>query len=150
MTSSLRHIALFVPDLRRAEEYYQAIFDMELIGREAQMDDGLWYTLPFDKSWADAQAAGIDLGMLALRKEDIVLALFSGDAPQGQVFAIGLSLAKEEIAGIRSRLPENTYIGSDRPDYLEFHDPYRIIWQLSAPGSVFRTAGNFAGRWLEL
>ena len=45
MNSSIRHIALFVPDLREAERYYQSIFDMELIGREAELADGLWYTL---------------------------------------------------------------------------------------------------------
>jgi catechol 2,3-dioxygenase-like lactoylglutathione lyase family enzyme len=49
MNSSIRHIALFVPDLRAAERYSQSIFDMELIGREAELADGLWYTLPFDK-----------------------------------------------------------------------------------------------------
>jgi hypothetical protein len=38
----------------------------------------------------------------------------------------------------------------DEPDGLEFRDPYKIIWQISVPGSVFRTAGDFAGRWLEL
>lgn len=68
--TGIRHIALVVPDLRAAEGYYQWVFDMELIGREAELDDGLWYTLPFDKGWDDAEAAGVALGMLALRKGD--------------------------------------------------------------------------------
>ena len=149
MHSSLRFIALAVPDLRAAEEYYQSLFDMELIGREAELEDGLWYTLPFDRSWDDAQAAGIELGMLALQKGDTVLALFSGDTPTGQVFAIGLSLPPEEIAGVRSRLPSGTQVKTDDPHRLEFRDPYQITWQVS-PGDDFRTAGDFAGRWLEL
>ena len=70
MNSSLRHIALFVPDLRTAEHCYQSIFDMELIGREAELADGLWYSLPFDKDWDEAEAAGIELGMVGLRKDD--------------------------------------------------------------------------------
>jgi len=49
MNCSVRHIALFVSDLRTAERYYQSVFDMELIGRESELADGLWYTLPFDK-----------------------------------------------------------------------------------------------------
>ncbi len=150
MASSLRHIALAVPDLREAEAYYQSVFGMELIGREAELEDGLWYTLPLDKGWDDARAAGIDLGMLTLRKGEIVLALFSGDAPQGQVFAIRLAMSPEEIAKIRSRLPSDAEVGMDEPDGLEFRDPYKIIWQLSVPGGGFRTAGDFAGRWLEL
>jgi hypothetical protein len=123
---------------------------MELIGREAELEDGLWYTLPLEKSWDDAEAAGIELGMLALRKDEIVLALFSGDAPQGQVFAIGLSMSAEEIAGVRARLPRDAEVITDEPESLAFRDPYRITWQISIPESSFRTAGDFAGRWLEL
>ena len=81
MASSMRHIALVVPDLREAEAYYQSLFGMELIGREAELEDGLGHTLPFDKGWDDARGVGIELGMLALRKGELVLALFSGDAP---------------------------------------------------------------------
>ena len=40
MNSSVRHIALFVPDLRAAEGYYQSVFDMELVGREAELTAG--------------------------------------------------------------------------------------------------------------
>jgi hypothetical protein len=32
---------------------------MELIGREAELDDNQWYTLPVGKSWEVAEAAGI-------------------------------------------------------------------------------------------
>ena len=74
MNCSLRHIALFVPDLRAAERYYRSVFDMELIGREAELEDGLWYTLPFDKGWDEAESAGIELGMVGLRKDEFALA----------------------------------------------------------------------------
>ena len=74
MNSSVLHTALFVPHLRRAESYYQLIFDMELIGREAELADGQWYTLPFDKAWEGADAAGIELGMVCLRTDDFGLA----------------------------------------------------------------------------
>jgi catechol 2,3-dioxygenase-like lactoylglutathione lyase family enzyme len=150
MTGTLRHIAVFVPDLRQAEAYYQSLFDLELIGREAELDDGLWYTLPFDKGWDVARAAGIELDMLALRKGEIVLALFSGDAPQGQVYAIGISLPAAEIARIRSRLPADAALQMDEPGSLGFRDPYQIIWQISVPGTAFRTTGENTGRWLEL
>jgi catechol 2,3-dioxygenase-like lactoylglutathione lyase family enzyme len=150
MNSSLRHIALFVPDLRTAEHYYQSIFDMELIGREAELADGLWYTLPFDKGWDEADAAGIKLDMLALRKDEFALAMFKGDAPAGQVNVIGLRMPIEEIARVRVRLPEDTQILEDKPDYLEFRDPYLITWQIMFPGSKFSTAGDFANRWLKL
>ena len=150
MKSSLRHIALVVPDLQAAEMYYQSLFGMELIGREAELADGLWYTLPFDQGWKEARAAGIELDMVALRKDDFVLALFEGSASQGQVFAIGLNSPQVEIAGIRSRLPADAEVEADESDSLVFRDAYQILWQVSVPGVEFRTAGDFAGRWLEI
>jgi len=146
----IRFIALFVPDLRAAEQYYQTLFDMELIGREALHEDGLWYTLPFDKGWDDAEAAGIKLDMLAVRKGEFVLALFPGDACVGQVYKLGITMPPGEIARIRGRLPKDTEVIEDEPHHLEFRDPYRITWEVSAPGTEFRTSGDFANRWLKL
>jgi len=150
MNISFRHIALVVPDLRAAEEYYQSIFDMELIGREAELEDRRWYTLPFDKGWDAAEAAGIELGMLALRKDQFVLALFKGDAPPGQVWFIGLKMPIEEIDRIRTRLPKDTRVSDSASDHLEFRDPYQIVWQISLPESEFRTSGHSANRWLQI
>jgi hypothetical protein len=150
MRSSISFIALFVADLRGAEHYYRTVFDMALVGREAELPDGLWYTLPPGKSWEDADAAGIKLGMLALRKDEFVLALFRGDAPTGQVNAIGLSMPLAQITGVRASLPEGTPVIEATPDHLEFIDPYQITWQISLPRTEFRTAGDFANRWLNL
>lgn len=148
--SSVRHIALFVPNLRSAEHYYKSVFGMTLIGREAELSDGLWYSLPFDKGWDEAESAGIELGMLALRQDEFVLALFKGDARPGQMYAIGLRLPAEEIARVRTRLPQEAQVSDDTPDSLEFRDPYQITWQISVPGREFRTSGDIADRWLQL
>jgi len=150
MDSSLRHIAIVLPDLRAAEQYYQTVFDMELIGREAELEDGLWHTLPFNKGWDEADAAGIKLGMSALRQDTFVLALFKGDAPAGQLFAVGLTMLREQIVNVHARLGDSSDVYASAPNYLEFRDPYRIIWQIATPGYTFRTAGDFANRWLRL
>jgi catechol 2,3-dioxygenase-like lactoylglutathione lyase family enzyme len=150
MKSSVRHVALIVPDLRAAEHYYQSIFAMELVGREAELADGQWYTLPFDKGWDEAEAAGIELGMLFLRKDDFGLGLFRGDGSAGQIYLIGLKMPMDEIASVRARLPQGTQVSKDASDSLEFRDPYQITWQIVLPGSKFRTAGVFANRWLKL
>lgn len=150
MNSSLRHIALFVPDLRAAEHYYRSIFDMELVGRESELADGEWYTLPFDMGWDEAEAAGIEVGMVFLRKDEFGLGLFRGDGSPGQIYLIGLKMPLEEIAKVRARLPEDTQISKDRPASLEFIDAYLITWQIVLPESDFRTPGDFANRWLKL
>ena len=150
MTGSIRHIALVVPDLPQAESYYQVLFDMELLGRETDQEDGLWYTVPRSKSWYEIDSAGIEIKMLALRKGDAVLALFSGPERTGQVFAIGLTMPQLELAGVRARLPAETTILMDLPTRLHFYDRYGIMWQLELPGEEFLMNGDAHGRWLEL
>ena len=145
---SLRHIALSVADVHAAEDYYRAVFGADLIGREAKLEDGLWYTLPPDKDWSAAEAAGVDLGMTALRKNRIVLALFAGHSPRERFLVIGLSFHAEEIAQIRSRVPNDAEIMVDGPDRLEFRDSHGIDWQISVPEIAFKTSGEIAGRWL--
>jgi catechol 2,3-dioxygenase-like lactoylglutathione lyase family enzyme len=147
MVNSVSHIALFVPDLQEAERFYKNLFDMELIGREIEKEDGLWYTLPFDKGWEDAKAGGIELDMTALKNGGFVLALFRGANPPGQVFAIGLSATKEEISAIHKRLAPDIKTEAFQPGRLEFVDPYHITWQIAVEPR-FRTAGDFADRWL--
>jgi catechol 2,3-dioxygenase-like lactoylglutathione lyase family enzyme len=149
MIQSVSHIALFVPDLQEAENYYKTLFTMELIGREIEQENDLWFTIPFDKGWEDANAAGVIIGMSALKKGELVLALFRGDKPLGQVFAIGLNATRDEIDNIYRKLSPEIQIYVHQPDRLEFVDPYHITWQI-AVDPVFRTAGDFADRWVNL
>ena len=149
MLTSVSHIALFVPDLQEAERFYKDLFEMELIGREIEKEDGLGYTLPFNKGWEDAKTAGVVLDMTALRKGNFVLALFRGTKPPGQVFVIGLSTSKKDIQAIHARLHTDIKIEVFQPDRLEFIDPYHITWQI-AVDPTFRTAGDFANRWINI
>lgn len=148
--TSIRHIALSVADLQSAEAYYRPLFDMRLIGREAQLDDGLWYTLPFDKNWEDAEAAGVRMGMVALRNGAFVLALFQSDACLGQLFAIGLTLSQETMAVVRARLHDDAQLLMDNARTLSFRDRYQITWQLAVLENEFSTAGHIANRWLDI
>jgi hypothetical protein len=150
LNTALRFVALVVPELRSAEDYYQFIFNMELIGCEALLPDGMWYTLPFDKDWADAEAARTELGMTALQKDRFVLALFRGDASPGQVLVIGVEMPKKEMARVQTQLQRRGKDHERALDRLEFRDPYQIVWQISLPGEKFRTAGDWANRWLKL
>ena len=150
MAATVRHIALFVPDLREAEQYYQRLFGMDLIGREAHLEDNLWYTLPPDKTWEDAEAAGIELNMLALRRGSLVLALFPGNPQPGQIYMVGLNMPLREISRIRKRLPSDAELWEDRPKSLTFRDRYAIIWQIYGSGIDFRSSGETHGRWLDV
>lgn len=78
VVARFRHVALYVPDLREAEELYVGLFGMRVLLREALVDreqsQGAWATLPVDREWKDAEAAGVSLGMVALQRDDMVLA----------------------------------------------------------------------------
>ena len=143
----IRHLALFVPDLRAAEDYYRHVFAMELIGRESWGDDGVSYALPADKGWDEAEAAGVTLRFVALRRDTAILALFAGDVPLGQVYAVGLVMSGQEIGEVASRIDPGTVIaGDDR--YLEFMDPFAVRWQISTDRNFVHAGAS--GRWLEV
>ncbi len=148
---AVRHIALFVPDLREAESFYQDVFDMELLMRETVLDDNLWYTLPLDKGWDDAQAAGFELGMIALRRDDFVLALFQGKpVPEKTVLEIGVSMTAGAIADLRGHLSDTVELVKHEYGDLMFGDPFGYRWHIWPAANVFRSNGESSGRWLEV
>jgi catechol 2,3-dioxygenase-like lactoylglutathione lyase family enzyme len=147
-----RHLALFVEDLREAEEHYVRVFDMEVLFREAPLEAGgaqaeLWATLPLDRNWEDAAAAGIELGMVALRRDDCILALFGGKPAGNQVFAVGLVMGKEEIEGVAGQLSPAS-VETKEDGWLAFVDHYGMRWHL-ADRAEFRSNGEAYDRWLD-
>ena len=150
---NINGIALHVPDLEQAEDYYSNLFDMTLVGREAPMPgsdllEGPWATLPFDKGWADARAGGITLQMLSLVKGGFHLGLFKGQPESGTVFAIILTLETDELDGVGDRLTDEAILNR-RDDYLEMIDRFGFHWQLKT-NSSWTPPGVSAGRWLDI
>lgn len=143
-----RHVAVVVDDLKSAEAFYSHTFDMTVIGRETWGEDGQTYALRPDKGWDDAVEAGVEIGFVALRRDEVTLALMAGDPTAGQIFAIGLVMSSEEIGQVRSRLADGLAI-NDRLDYLEFFDPFGLRWQLTT-SREFLHAGDIADRWVEI
>ena len=152
---SVTHIALRVGDLQKAEALYRNLFGLEVAFREAETSDG-WRTLPQDKSWADAQAAGIELDMVMLHREGFVLALAKTDTPAigGILDHIGLQVDEEELVRLRKEAAnlECELVG-DHPKGCILHDPLRVRWEIttesySDPPSL--SHGASTGRWLKL
>lgn len=113
---------------------------------DAPFDDGFWYTLPHELGWEGARKAGTELRMVALRKDDAVLALFQGSEPPGQVFSIGLAMPWEEIEEVKSRLPANAQVILDQSAQFHFRDQFGVSWQFVPPGTGFETNGDNSGR----
>jgi len=145
-------VALFVPDLRAAEEYYVRVLGLTVIMRETPLEveptRATWATLPPGSGWADADAAGVALEMVALQRDDILIVLFARTTSGGQIHVIGVVIDDAAIEEIAGQLPADRPT-AHRPGYLEFVDPYGIRWQLSS-GARFRSSGEVFGRWIDL
>lgn len=146
-----KHIALFVPDLRAAEEFYRRIFGMDLLFRESEVGgEESWYTLPPEKGWEDAEMAGIELAMVALKRDEFILALFRGAPQHGTVCEICFGLAADEIEMVQARLRDEPISSEHRERWLRFDDPFGFRWTLQEPHVAFKSSGEIAERWLVL
>jgi catechol 2,3-dioxygenase-like lactoylglutathione lyase family enzyme len=142
-----KYIALYVPDLRRAADLYARMFGMELAFRETERH-GEWWTVPADTSWDDVEAAGVDVRMAALRRDELVLAVFAGSPTPGTVHEICLGLPDEELARLRDEPPDGVKLAEQSEGFLRLDDPFGFRWVVQAPESVFRSSGEIADRWL--
>ena len=150
MAYSFGHLALFVHDLHQEEAFYRQAFGLEVLFREAEGEDGTWGTLPAGKGWEEADAAGIEIGMVALGRDGFVLPLFPGRPPPGAILEIGIVVPPEEIEPIRSRLPDGAVIRRHEYDDLIFEDPFGFVWHVNGSDDGFLSNGEIAGQWVDL
>jgi len=146
---ALNHIALFVPDLRATEVFYQQVFDMEVLFREASMDDGD-YTLPAGTGWEEANQAGIEISVVFLGRGGFVQPIFAGDPQPGTVLEIGITASQEEIDAVRNRLPDDGALLPHPHGDCSFADPFGFTWHLYPPSETLLSNGELSGAWLDL
>jgi catechol 2,3-dioxygenase-like lactoylglutathione lyase family enzyme len=149
---SVTHVALRVADLRQAEDFYMALFDLQVAFREAEVADG-WRTLPEGAGWQDAQAAGISLDLSVLHRDALHLALER--AGQGFVAGerlahVGLEITDVEMERLLKAAPRlGCQIVQQRRGLLVLDDPYAVRWELTTAYTL-RNPGVATGRWLDL
>jgi catechol 2,3-dioxygenase-like lactoylglutathione lyase family enzyme len=148
VTFVCKYVALYVPDLRAAEDFYRRAFGVEVLFRESERD-GQWWALPAACDWDDALAAGVEIDMVALRRDDFVLALFRGAPEPGTVLEVSIALDPADIERLRERPPDGLVILEHDQGFLRFTDPFGFRWVLQRPDAEFRSSGQIAGRWLD-
>jgi catechol 2,3-dioxygenase-like lactoylglutathione lyase family enzyme len=149
VTFVCKYVALYVPGLRVAEDFYRGVFGVELLFREAERD-GEWWTLPATSGWEHALAARTELDMVALRRDDFVLALFRGAPKPGAVHEVSIALDPAEIERLQEQPPDGLEILERGDGFLRFEDPFGFRWVLQRPDDEFRSSGQIAGRWLDV
>jgi catechol 2,3-dioxygenase-like lactoylglutathione lyase family enzyme len=144
-----KYLALYVPDLRAAEDFYRRVFGVDVLFRETERE-GEWWTLPAATAWDEAVAAGIEVGMVALRRESFVLALFPGRPQRGAVYEVSIGLGADEIDGLRAHPPDGLHLLEHSNRFMRFDDPFGFRWVLQPSDAEFRSSGEIAGRWLDV
>lgn len=149
---SVTHVALRVPDLRQVEEFYTALFGLQVAFREANVADG-WRTLPEGAGWQDAQAAGISLDLSVLHRDALGLALEraeEGFVAGGRLSHVGLEITDVELQRLRQAAPGlGCRVVLDRQGLLLLDDPYGVRWELTTAYEL-RSTGAATGRWLDV
>jgi catechol 2,3-dioxygenase-like lactoylglutathione lyase family enzyme len=140
------HVALYVDDLSAAERFYVRTFAADVLFREGIDAEGVWRTLPLEAGWEDAARAGVDLHMVALRRNGVVFPLFLGETAQR---IIGLQVAGDEIVEMRRRLPDEAEVLASNDEQLVFIDPFEVQWQVGSD-TGFSSSGEIHGRWFSL
>jgi hypothetical protein len=94
--------------------------------------------------------AGIELAMVALKRDEFVLALFRGAPKYGTVSEICFGLAADEIQSIRASLRDEPISSEHGKRWLRFDDPFGFRWTLQEPHVAFKSSGEIAQPWLVL
>ncbi len=154
-TYAVTHIALRVTHLRDAESFYCRLFDLAVAWREAETADG-WKTLPAGKSWDDAHAANIELGLVMLHRSGFALALEAVEEVMyaGQLSHIGVHVDAGELDRLRhAALRLGCRVIHDLPTTVVFDDLYGVRWE---PTTIDYTdprqysTGVRIGKWLPV
>lgn len=149
---SITHVAVRVQNLREAERFYQQLFGLEVLFREAETDEG-WATLPPDAGWEDAESAGVHLDLCVLRRDELILALERTATPTGEpskLSHIGIAVSEEELPALHQRVKQlGCTVCLEHPRSIIFDDVFGVRWEVTF-SNKFRSTGEATGRWLPV
>jgi len=147
------HIALRVPDLQAAEDYYCALFAAHVLFREAPTADG-WRTLPSWAGWADAEAAGFSLQLSVIGRDRLQVALFATteDIPAfGLLDHVAIEVEADDIHAVRRGIAAlGGAAQTERNGVLIFDDRFGIRWEMTTKQADYGNNGEMRGRWLDV
>lgn len=152
---TVTHIALRVSNLHEAENYYAQLFELDVAWREAETSAG-WFTLPDDKTWDDAKAAGIALDLVFLWRDGFSLALEQAHVlnADGALSHIGLLVDQSMFDVLRDRVPKlQCAIHSCNTVTMVFDDRYGVRWEPTIQpyeNPKAQSSGARSSRWLVL
>jgi hypothetical protein len=100
--------------------------------------------------WDDALAAGVEIHMVALRRDDLCSHSFAAHPSQARSHEVSIALDPAEIDRLRERPPAGLEILEHDDGFLRFEDPFGFVGVLQRQDAEFRSSGQIAGRWLDV
>jgi hypothetical protein len=138
---AINYLLVQVNNLQKAEEFYQDIFAMELLGRVRRGPDETMVPLPQDYSWSHALQTGelADLtflanGPLVLAVERMGLAVM---LDRGALDLVSLGVDSHTFAQLKGEvlMRSLTVLRLGIASFV-FRDPFNVNWEITVLGSV--------------
>src|SRR5829696_4433901 len=132
---AINYVLVQVNDLRKAEQFYQDFFAMQLLGRVRRGPDGTLLPLPADYSWDRALQTGeladtsfLSNGPLILAAQRIGLGVLLG---QGALETVSLGVDSRTFATIKGEamMRPLTVLRSGVASFT-FRDPFNVNWEI--------------------
>jgi hypothetical protein len=138
---AINYVLVQVNDLRKAEQFYQDFFAMQLLGRVRRGPDGTSIPLPADYSWDRALQSGemaetsfLSNGPLTLAAQRVGLGVLLG---QGALETLSLGVDSRTFATIKGEvLMRPLTILRSGIASITFRDPFNVNWEIAVIGSV--------------
>lgn len=141
VVQTINYLMIQVNELEKAEEFYQAFFNMRLLGRMKRGSDGIQIPLPADYSWDRALQTGeladttfLSNGPLHLAVQRVGLATRLGPGP---LELVSLGVDARTFATVKSQVLMRpfTVLRSGVASFV-FRDPFMVNWEIAVVGSV--------------
>jgi hypothetical protein len=138
---AINYVLVQVNDLRKAEQFYQDFFAMQLLGRVRRGPDGTLLPLPADYSWDRALQTGeladtsfLSNGPLTLAAQRVGLGVLLG---QGVLETVSLGVDSHTFAAFKGEVLMRplTVLRSGIATFT-FRDPFNVNWEIAVIGSV--------------
>lgn len=136
----LNHVAIRVADLAKAERFYAAFFNMDLVSRARRDPRGALVALDGTYRWDDARAHGTEADVTFMRNGPLNLALLRAGRGARLEYSIldHISLAVDAVTFTRVKgevLMRSFVMLAIGETTFTFRDPFNIAWELRIQGT---------------
>lgn len=128
----ISHFGISVPNPVRAAKFYCALFEMEVVVREARIREG-YATVPPDFGPDEIAKYNLEIGMVALKSDRFVLSLQEKGGKDITILEhAAIVIPEPAYTRVRKRVAGDTfYILRESPGRFVFVDRFRMTWEIT-------------------